>query len=57
MEPAREVDGGFFDIMRLSNGRIGIAVADVSGKGVPSALFMMSCRTARPSPHEGSCFR
>ena len=57
MEPAREVDGGYFDIMRLSNGRIGIAVADVSGKGVPSALFMMSCRTARPSPHEGSCFR
>ena len=31
--------------MKLEEGRIGIAVADVSGKGVPAALFMMSCRT------------
>ena len=45
MEPAREVGGDFFDVLRLENGRIGIAVADVSGKGVPAALFMMSCRT------------
>ena len=45
MEPAREVGGDFFDIMRLEEGRIGITVADVSGKGVPAALFMMSCRT------------
>ena len=45
MSPAREVGGDFFDIMRLEEGRIGIAVADVSGKGVPAALFMMSCRT------------
>ncbi len=45
MEPAREVGGDFFDIMSLEQGRIGIAVADVSGKGVPAALFMMSCRT------------
>ena len=45
MTPAREVGGDFFDIMNLEDGRIGIAVADVSGKGVPAALFMMSCRT------------
>ena len=45
MTPAREVGGDFFDIMILEGGRIGIAVADVSGKGVPAALFMMSCRT------------
>ena len=45
MEPAREVGGDFFDVMNLDKGRIGIAVADVSGKGVPAALFMMSCRT------------
>ena len=45
MEPAREVGGDFFDIVRLDKGRIGFAIADVSGKGVPAALFMMSSRT------------
>ena len=45
MEPARNVGGDFFDILRLENGRVGIAVADVSDKGVPAALFMMSSRT------------
>ena len=37
--------GDFFDILRLEYDRIGIAVADVSDKGVPAALFMMSSRT------------
>ena len=45
MEPARNVGGDFFDIIRLEDGRIGLAIADVSDKGVPAALFMMSCRT------------
>ena len=45
MEPARNVGGDFFDILRLEDGRIGLAVADVSDKGVPAALFMMSSRT------------
>ena len=45
MEPARSVGGDFFDVIRLDNHRIGIAIADVSGKGVPAALFMMSTRT------------
>ena len=45
MDPARDVGGDFFDIMRLEDGRIGLAIADVSDKGVPAALFMMSCRT------------
>jgi sigma-B regulation protein RsbU (phosphoserine phosphatase) len=45
MEPARNVGGDFFDIIRLEGGRIGIAIADVSDKGVPAALFMMSSRT------------
>jgi sigma-B regulation protein RsbU (phosphoserine phosphatase) len=39
------VGGDFFDILRLEYGRVGIAVADVSDKGVPAALFMMSSRT------------
>ena len=45
MQAARNVGGDFFDVMRLSGDRIGLAVADVSDKGVPAALFMMSSRT------------
>ena len=45
MQPARNVGGDFFDVMYLSDGRLGLAVADVSDKGVPAALFMMSSRT------------
>ena len=45
MEPAREVGGDFYDVIHLGDGRIGVAIADVSDKGVPAALFMMSSRT------------
>ncbi|MYA49937.1 MAG: SpoIIE family protein phosphatase [Chloroflexi bacterium] len=45
MEPARNVGGDFFDVVQLDDGEIGLAIADVSGKGVPAALFMMSSRT------------
>ena len=45
MEPARNVGGDFFDVVLLEDGQIGLAIADVSGKGVPAALFMMSSRT------------
>ena len=45
MQPARNVGGDFFDVVHLSDGRLGLAVADVSDKGVPAALFMMSSRT------------
>ena len=45
MEAARNVGGDFFDVIRLEGGSLGLAVADVSDKGVPAALFMMSSRT------------
>ena len=45
VEPAREVAGDFYDVMRLDGGRVGLLVADVSDKGVPAALLMMSSRT------------
>ena len=45
MEPAKDVSGDFFDVVPLGNGALGVAIADVSGKGVPAALFMMSSRT------------
>ena len=45
MQPARNVGGDFFDVVGLADGKVGLAIADVSGKGVPAALFMMSSRT------------
>ena len=45
MAPAQNVGGDFFDVVILEHGRIGLAVADVSDKGIPAALFMMSSRT------------
>ena len=45
MVPARNVGGDFYDIVHMEDGQIGLAVADVSDKGVPAALFMMSSRT------------
>ena len=45
MRTARAVGGDFYDFVVLEGGRVGFAVADVSGKGVPAALFMMSTRT------------
>jgi hypothetical protein len=38
--PARQVGGDLFDFVTMSDGGIGITVADVSGKGVPAALVM-----------------
>ena len=45
MWPAKEVGGDFFDYFRLDENRIGFAIADVSGKGVPAALFTVMART------------
>lgn len=40
LEPARSVGGDLFDLVRLDRDRIGFLVGDVTGKGVPAALFM-----------------
>src|SRR5215471_6605337 len=40
--PAREVGGDYYDFLELPDGRLGIAVGDVSGKGVGAALMMAS---------------
>ncbi len=45
MTPALEVGGDFYDFFSLDGGRLGTVIADVSGKGVPAALFMMVSRT------------
>src|SRR5215211_4361874 len=44
-QPAREVGGDFYDFLRLPDGRLGLFVGDVSGKGVPAAIVMAITRT------------
>ena len=42
--PAREVGGDFYDFFHVSGDRIAFLVADVSGKGIPGAMFMMEAK-------------
>ena len=44
MNPAREVGGDFFDYFLIDDDHLGLVIADVSGKGVPAALFMMASK-------------
>lgn len=44
MHPAKEVGGDFYDFFLIDNDHLGIVIADVSDKGVPSALFMMQSK-------------
>ena len=45
MTPAKEVGGDFYDFFMIDDDRLAVMMADVSGKGVPAALFMMTART------------
>ena len=42
---AREVGGDFYDYFELPGNRMGLVMADVSGKGIPAAMFMMTAKT------------
>ncbi len=46
MKPAKEVGGDFYDFFFVARGKIALVIADVSGKGIPAALFMMRSKTA-----------
>ena len=59
MDPAREVGGDFYDFFFIDPDHLGIVIADVSGKGIPGALFMMiskvilqNCASIGGSPAE-----
>jgi phosphoserine phosphatase RsbU/P len=45
MEPAREVGGVLYDFFRMEDGRLGLLIGDVSGKGMPAALFMAHAKS------------
>lgn len=45
MNPAKEVGGDFYDFFMLDDKKIALVAADVSGKGVPAALFMVIAKT------------
>lgn len=54
-EPSTQVGGDYYDFIPLSDGRIGIAIGDVSGKDVAAALLMATARMAlRTQAEEGS---
>jgi len=45
MNPAREVGGDFYDFFMIDDDHLGLVMADVSGKGIPAALFMMNAKS------------
>ena len=45
MDPAKEVGGDFYDFFMIDQTHLAIVIADVSGKGVPAALFMVIAKT------------
>ncbi len=54
MIPAREIGGDFYDFFSLDGNLVGVVIADVSGKGVPAALFTMVTRTLLKSVAKSS---
>jgi len=45
MDPAKEVGGDFYDFFFIDENKLAVVIADVSGKGIPAALFMVRAKT------------
>ena len=48
-EPAREVAGDYYDLLRISDTQLGVLIADVSGKGLPAGLYMAQLKVLAQS--------
>lgn len=62
MAPAREIGGDLYDFFTIDANRVGFVIGDVSGKGIPAALFMAMSRAilktvALKGMTPGECFR
>ena len=55
MTPAREVGGDFYDFFLIDSDHLALVIADVSGKGIPAALFMMVSKTLIQSQMMTGC--
>ncbi|HLG75493.1 MAG TPA: PP2C family protein-serine/threonine phosphatase [Ktedonobacteraceae bacterium] len=53
-QPAREVGGDFYDFLAFADGRLGLVIGDVTGKGVPAALVMATVHTMLRSAVQGT---
>jgi len=51
--PAQQVSGDYYDFIKVDEDRIGLAIADVSGKGIPASLIMAMCRSVLRSRATG----
>ena len=52
--PARHVSGDYFDYVEVDSTKLGVAIADVSGKGVPASIIMAICRSVLRSQATGN---
>ena len=52
--PARHVSGDYFDYLEVDSSKLGVAIADVSGKGVPASIIMAICRSVLRSQASGN---
>lgn len=54
-EPCRQVGGDYYDFLVRDGGRLGICIADVSGKGIPASLLMATLRASLRAQAENPC--
>ena len=55
MTPAKEVGGDFYDFFLIDDDHLALLIADVSGKGIPAALFMMTVKTLIKNQLQTGC--